>query len=252
MKSAGLLHQLLAASALLAAVTANALAADPAVERGKYLVTIAGCGDCHTPGYFLGRPDLSRQLGGSDVGFEVKDLGTFYGPNLTRDKATGLGGWSDAQIAAALTRGVRPDGRQLAPIMPWRNLAALAQPDIAAIIAYLRSLPPVANKVPGPLGPRDTPTSFVMKLVPPESQSPVIASGSTLAERWCKGCHAVERAPAAPASPGPPTFAAIAARPTTTPETLDRYLSASHTRMPDFVLSPYQRTLLIAYIMSLR
>ena len=252
MKSPRLLHRLLAASVLWTAVTANAVAADPAVERGKYLVTIAGCGDCHTPGYFLGRPDPARQLGGSDVGFEVRDLGVFYGPNLTRDKATGLGGWTDTQIATALTTGVRPDGRQLAPIMPWRNLAALAKPDIAAIIAYLRSLPPVANKVPGPLGPRDIPTSFVMKLVPPESQSPVIATGGTLAERWCKSCHVVERAPAAQASSGPPSFAAIAARSTTTPDTLDRFLSASHTRMPDFSLSPYQRTLLIAYIMSLR
>ena len=65
---------------LLAPVVAQA--ADPAtVARGKYLVTIASCHDCHTPGYFLGKPDTARYLGGSDVGFELPGLGTFLGPN---------------------------------------------------------------------------------------------------------------------------------------------------------------------------
>lgn len=129
---------------------AGARAADPVVERGKYLVTIASCFDCHTPGYFLGKPDMTRQLAGSDVGFEIPGLGVFYGPNLTPDKETGLGGWTDAQIAAAITSGTLPSGRQLVPIMPWRAFARLTKPDVSAIIAYLKSLPPVRNKVPGP------------------------------------------------------------------------------------------------------
>ena len=108
---------------------AAAVAADPAaIERGKYLVTIAGCNDCHTPGYFLGKPDMARYLGGSDVGFEMPGLGVFVGPNLTPDKETGLGGWTDAQIVAALQKGVRPDGRMLAPIMPWHAFASLLTP----------------------------------------------------------------------------------------------------------------------------
>jgi hypothetical protein len=61
--------------------------------RGKYLVEFGGCNDCHTPGYFLGKADTSRYLGGSDVGFEVPD-GVYVGPNLTPDKETGLGSWS--------------------------------------------------------------------------------------------------------------------------------------------------------------
>ncbi|MGA8398400.1 MAG: c-type cytochrome, partial [Stellaceae bacterium] len=138
------------------------------VERGKYIATIGGCLDCHTPGYFLGKPDMTRYLGGSDVGFKVGDLGIFVGPNLTPDKETGLGSWTDAQIAAALTTGVRPDGRILAPIMPWRALAHLSKPDLAALVAYLRSLPPVSHKVPGPFGPNDKPPVFVMQLVPPD------------------------------------------------------------------------------------
>ena len=141
--------------------------AQTAVERGKYLVTIAGCTDCHTPGYFLGKPDKTRFLGGSEVGFELPGLGTFYGPNLTPDKETGIGSWTSAQVLAALQTGARPDGRLLAPIMPWHAYASLSQADASAIVTFLRSLPRVKNKVPGPFGPTDKPTSFVMKIIPP-------------------------------------------------------------------------------------
>ena len=144
-----------------------ALAADPAVERGKYLVNIAGCNDCHTPGYFLGKPDMARFLGGSEVGFEIPGLGVFHGPNLTPDKETGLGGWTDAQILAALQKGTTRDGRMLAPIMPWHAFANLTPQDAQAIVAFLRSIPPVKNKVPGPFGPTEPPTGYVMKVVPP-------------------------------------------------------------------------------------
>jgi mono/diheme cytochrome c family protein len=120
--------------------------------RGKYLVTIMGCNDCHTPGYFFGKPDMARFLSGSEVGFEIPGLGVFHGPNLTPDKVTGLGNWTDAQIATALTTGERPDGRELAPIMPWRAFTNLAKDDVDAIVAFLRSIPLVQNKVPGPYG----------------------------------------------------------------------------------------------------
>ena len=66
-------------------------AAETQIERGKYLVSIIPCTDCHTPGSFLGRPDMKHYLGGSDVGFEIPGLGVFYAPNLTPDKETGLG-----------------------------------------------------------------------------------------------------------------------------------------------------------------
>ena len=68
----------------------------------------------------------------------------------------------------ALQKGTRPDGRMLAPIMPWRAFASLTKRDAEAIAAYLKSLPPIKNKVPGPFGPKEKPTSFVMKVVPPE------------------------------------------------------------------------------------
>ena len=71
------------------------------------------------------------------------------------------------QIATALTTGARPDGRVLAPIMPWHAFANLTKSDVAAVVAYLRTIPAVSNKVPGPFGPTEKPTGFVMKIVPP-------------------------------------------------------------------------------------
>ena len=154
-------------AALVLLAPALAVAQSPA-ERGKYLASFSGCDHCHTPGYFLGKPDWSRVFTGSDVGFKVGDLGIFVGPNITSDNETGLGAWTDEQIAAALTTGVRPDGRILAPIMPWRSFAKMTKADVAALVAYLRTLPPVSNKVPGPFGPNEKPPIFVMTLVPPQ------------------------------------------------------------------------------------
>ena len=82
--------------------------AESQIDRGKYLVVVAGCNDCHTPGFFFGKPDMARYLGGSDVGFEIPGLGVFNGRNITPDKETGIGGWTDEQIAAAITTGKRP------------------------------------------------------------------------------------------------------------------------------------------------
>jgi len=87
---------------------------------------------------------------------------------LTPDKETGLGDWTEEEIIAALQKGKRPDGRILSPIMPWRAFAKLTNSDARAIAMYLKGLPPVKNKVPGPFGPNEKPTSFVMKIVSPE------------------------------------------------------------------------------------
>jgi mono/diheme cytochrome c family protein len=136
------------------------------IERGLYLVTISGCNDCHTPGGLLGNPDPKRLLGGSDVGFGDPASGVWVGGNLTPDKETGLGGWTADQIVAALTKGLRPDGRQLSPIMPWPALSHLSPADARAIAAYLQSLPPVKNAVPGPFKPGETPSVAVSVVVP--------------------------------------------------------------------------------------
>jgi mono/diheme cytochrome c family protein len=147
-----------------------AVAQQAQADRGKYLVAIAGCNDCHTPGYFFGKPEMDRYLGGSEVGFEIPGLGVFHGPNLTPDPETGLGNWSIGQIVTALQTGKRPDGRELAPIMPWRAFANLTKDDATAVAVFLKSLPPVKNKVPGPFGPNEKPTAFVMKVAPGEGK----------------------------------------------------------------------------------
>jgi mono/diheme cytochrome c family protein len=144
----------------------SAAAAETQVQRGKYLVTVMGCSDCHTPGSFLGHPDMTKFLGGSDVGFSIPGMGVFPGRNLTPDPETGLGKWTTQQVVTAFTTGVRPDGRMLAPIMPYEDFKFLTKSDALAIAAYLKSLKPVKNAVPGPFGPNQTPTTFVMTVVP--------------------------------------------------------------------------------------
>jgi len=163
---------LLLSGAMLGTSAGEAEAADWQVERGKFLVNIIPCTDCHTPGSFFGKPDMSRYLGGSEVGFEVPGLGVFYGSNLTPDKEAGLGNWTKEQIATAIRTGKRPDGRQLAPPMPSDWFKHLTQADALAIAAYLKSLPPIKNKVPGPFGPGQKPAGFVYQVVPADKYMP--------------------------------------------------------------------------------
>jgi mono/diheme cytochrome c family protein len=154
-------------SVVLLSLSSHGAAAESSVDRGRYLVTLGGCNDCHTPGYFLGKPDMGRFLGGSDVGFSLPGLGAFVGPNLTPDRETGLGSWSREEIVTAIQTGITPDGRELAPVMPWRAFAGLTKTDASAIADFLRSLPPVTNDVPGPFGPSEKPKVLLMKVVPP-------------------------------------------------------------------------------------
>jgi mono/diheme cytochrome c family protein len=141
--------------------------ADSQIDRGKYLVEVASCNDCHTPGFFLGNPDMAKYLGGSDVAFEIPGLGAFAGRNITPDKETGIGTWTPEQIAAAITTGKRPDGRQLAPIMPYHAYSYMTKDDVAAIVAFLQSVPAVKHEVAGPFKPGDKLTSFLFRVLPP-------------------------------------------------------------------------------------
>ena len=140
--------------------------AETPVERGLYLVTITGCGDCHTPGALFGKPDKAKLLAGSDVGFGG-GFGVVVGQNLTPDKETGLGNWTSDQIVTAITTGKVPDGRMLSPIMPWPALSKLTHEDALAIAAYLKSLPAVKNAVPGPYKAGETPAVAVSVVIPP-------------------------------------------------------------------------------------
>jgi cytochrome c553 len=97
------------------------------IDRGEYLVELLACGSCHTNGAFDGAPDMSRPLAGSD---------------------TGIGRWSDRQIANAIRAGAgRHTNRRIAA-MPWQAYAKINDDDVDAIVAYLRSIKPIRHKVP--------------------------------------------------------------------------------------------------------
>jgi mono/diheme cytochrome c family protein len=140
--------------ALCAATTAAMMGGTAAqqllAERGAYLVNgVGGCSNCHTPRGAGGALDLSKALSGGSQTFQTPQY-TVKGSNLTPDRATGLGAWTDDQIKIAIAQGKSRDGRQLAPNMPSAAYAILTARDRDAILAYLRSLPAVSNAVQKP------------------------------------------------------------------------------------------------------
>jgi hypothetical protein len=153
------------------------------VERGKYLVNIGGCNDCHTPKIMTDKgpvPDESLTLSGLrqgtvlpeidwslvDAGKFVlmgQDLGYFIGPwgvsfayNLTPDTATGIGAWNFELFQKIVKTGMHmgmENGRPVLPPMVVQGLQGLTDEDLRAIFDYLKSLPPIHNRIPDPLPP---------------------------------------------------------------------------------------------------
>jgi cytochrome c553 len=131
-----------------ASASAAAKPADPAVlKRGDYLVNVVmACASCHTAIGPTG-PELTKKFAG---GLEVPDMfGTWRSSNITQDKKTGIGGWTDEQIITAIREGKRPTGDQMFPIMPYPFFHSLSDDDAKAIVAYLRTIAPIENVVAG-------------------------------------------------------------------------------------------------------
>jgi hypothetical protein len=156
------------------------------VKRGEYLVSLAGCNDCHTPKIMtemgLGL-DSTRFLSGHpsdeqlpDASFDMVEPGkwgalgsqsftAWYGPwgvsfaaNLTPDMVTGSGAWTEESFIAAMRTGKHLGaGREILPPMPWFNLATATDEDLSAMFAYLKSLKPIENMVPAPIPPPNAP-----------------------------------------------------------------------------------------------
>jgi mono/diheme cytochrome c family protein len=172
---------LFAAAAAVGALASGPVAADTdKVARGKYLVTTAGCNDCHTP-FKLGpngaEPDMTRMLSGhpeqlvmpaapklADGPWLVTAAGTntaWSGPwgvsftaNLTPDKETGLGRWTFRNFKDTIRTGRHHGrGREILPPMPIRMYKNFTDADLEAIFAYLQSIPAISNRVPEPLPP---------------------------------------------------------------------------------------------------
>jgi len=189
------------AGALLAlcigAATARPAAAagsEPAelLERGRYLVeTAAFCGACHATRGADGRVASGMELAGGRVfaerGFRA------VAPNITQDPETGIGRWTDAEIAAAIRDGRRPDGSLIGPPMPVESYRGLSDRDLAAMVAHLRTVPPVRHAVterssyPFALAPHGPPVASVPD---PPADDPA-ARGAYLAVNvaHCMDCH---------------------------------------------------------------
>ena len=164
-----------AAACIKPAADSDASIARARVERGRYLVTIGGCNDCHTPlkmGPKGPEPDMARMLSGHPESFPISGgtaasspawlmtmaaSGTaFSGPwgvsfaaNLTPDDNTGLGIWTEEMFVKAIRTGRHMGAsRPINPPMPWPAYRNASDEDLKAIFAYLRTIPPVANHVP--------------------------------------------------------------------------------------------------------
>ncbi len=117
------------------------------IERGRYLVSaISICGNCHTPSLPSGVPDTSKFLAGGTIENEIA-------ANLTPDKVTGIGNWTDAQIAAVLRFALEPEGTRVSGLMFYLDggiplsggFSQLTDSDRGAIVAFLRTIPAVSN-----------------------------------------------------------------------------------------------------------
>ena len=172
-------------------LSAPAMAQDAALlERGRYLVEVtAACGNCHTPKGPQGNLP-GRELAG---GFVI-DAPPFRAvtSNITQDPETGIGRWTDAQIARAIREGIRPDGSLIGPPMPFEFYRNLSDRDLQAMVAYLRTVPPIRNAVEKSTYRIPLPPSYgppVTSVAPP-ADNPV-ARGAYLAGpvAHCLECH---------------------------------------------------------------
>jgi cbb3-type cytochrome c oxidase subunit III len=120
------------------------------VKRGAHLVDTLACAMCHSPVDDQKRVLPGMRLAGG-MRFRIEPYGEFVTGNLTSDKATGLGNWSDDEIKRVITRGTLRDGTRLLPFpMDYGSYSTMTPDDLNAIVAYLRTVPPVSNKVPPP------------------------------------------------------------------------------------------------------
>lgn len=166
------------------------------LERGKYLVeAVAHCFQCHSP-HDMTKPEMPIIEGMKGAGWVMETqegLGTIVPPNITPDVDTGVGAWTDDELARAIREGVSRDGRALFPIMPYLSFRHMSDEDLASVIVYLRSVPPVRNEVQRTS--LEFPMSRIVNTMPQRLEGPV--PQPTSAERGaylvelaeCRTCH---------------------------------------------------------------
>ncbi len=178
------------AGVLAAAVTANA---QTPVERGRYLVEgVLTCGNCHSPRGPGGVVDAAKLYSGGPQEWDTPAF-KVKGSNLTPDRETGIGSWTDAQVKRAIVEGVRASGTQLAPIMPYGFYKVFTSSDIDAVVAYLRSVPAVSNKVQAPVYKAplhaETPPGADKQMTAADLSDPVKRGFYQVTIGHCMECH---------------------------------------------------------------
>jgi mono/diheme cytochrome c family protein len=143
------------------------------IERGRYVFQLADCAGCHSP-HQVDKYDFPPVEGKLAAGqhLPMKDLpGTVYARNITPDKETGIGTWTDGEKIRAIREGVSRDGHALFPMMPYGTFRYMSDRDVQALVAYLNSLPPVHNE----LGKTELkfPVSMLIKSAPRPVRGPV-------------------------------------------------------------------------------
>ncbi|MGH9408401.1 MAG: c-type cytochrome [Vicinamibacterales bacterium] len=182
------------------ALTNRAFEATPArLERGRYLATSAHppCILCHSPFEITADGHLQIPDGMAFTGRNWTPDGVPFvtAPNLTPDAETGIGTWTDDQLARAIREGIGHDGRTLFPVMPYEKLRHLSDEDLASIVVYLRSLKPVRHPLPKSNVP--FPVNYLINSVPEPIDAPVVPDLSTPEKRGeylvtisaCADCH---------------------------------------------------------------
>ena len=132
------------------AVTDRRFEATPErLARGQYLTEAAACFHCHSE-HDLSAPEYPVAAGRRGAGWEmpIPELGKVIAPNITSDPATGIGAWSDDEIARAIQEGISRDGSALFPLMPYGNFRHLDEEDLASIVVFLRTVPAVTQARP--------------------------------------------------------------------------------------------------------
>jgi len=181
-------------------VTSRKFAASEArLARGKYLTEgPAHCFFCHSE-HDLTQPQapIIQAKKGAGWAMPVAELNNISSKNITSDRETGLGAWSDDEIARAIQEGISRDGHALFPVMPYLDFASLDEEDIASIVVYLRTIPAVRNEVAKRNLP--FPLEFIVKTIPtPKTEPRTPHPTSTPVERGkylvntiagCPGCH---------------------------------------------------------------
>jgi len=162
------------------------------VTRGAALVNgIAGCGNCHTEKGPTGADLPGRNLAGGQV-LEEPGLFRAVAANITPDRETGIGRWTDAQIGRAIREGLRPDGTLVGPPMPIEQYRHISDADLAAMVAYLRTVTPVRNQVAKSSYSMPLPPAYGPPItsVPPPADT-AVARGAYLAGPLghCVECH---------------------------------------------------------------